>query len=89
MSVEGSTEPISEVLCEGNDTDADLLTLISDSDRNRDPWRVVELHLPKFSSSQFGFAAYSLPQSVFVKARGICLRRVSDDLVDLESWSDD
>lgn len=85
MFVEGSADPISEVLCEGNDTDADLLTLVSGSDRNRDPWRAIELHFPKFSCSQFGFAAYSLPHSVFVKARGICLRRVSDDLVDLES----
>lgn len=59
------------------------VSLITGSGRNLDPWRI----LSKFSSVQCGFAAYSLPQSVFVNARGIALCRRGDGLerVELES----
>lgn len=64
------------------------MVLPSASGCTRDSWRIDALLFPKFSCSQFGLAMYSLPHPVFAKARGICLRRLSDDLVELEAWSE-
>jgi hypothetical protein len=64
------------------------MVLSSTSSCPRDPLQTAALLFPKFSFSQLGLATYSLPHHVFVKARGISLRRVSDDFVEMEAWSE-
>lgn len=84
-SVDACAAFLIEALGEGIDAG---LFLPSNLDRTRDFCRIGALFFPKFFCSQFGSARYFLPQPVLAKARGICLCRASDELVEVEMSSE-